>query len=251
MGRLNEQSSAPSPGRQAIYFGLPTMAVSSPRFSSSGFTDGSRPRNFANSRACPRCCRARGSPPGRSCRSRAVIPPCSANHEYASTRAPPSTRTRSSPPRSRHPRCARSTSCDSGARRSARSTPCFVQRGGLELLESCSSADAGSACHSRSSSALSSGLERLEAFVEGRRLADLRHQVRRHRRAGLVMLCVVREDARLERPVLVELRGELDEVARRVRPRHVRILHLRESPCSPWPNSWNIVVTSSKVSSAG
>ena len=51
--------------------------------------------------------------------------------------------------------------------------------------------------------------------------------------------------------MLVELRGKLDEVARHVGTRKTRVFVSANMPCSAWPNSWNIVVTSSKLSRAG
>ena len=90
------------------------------------------------------------------------------------------------------------------------------------------------------------------ALVELARLLDLRRPARRHRLASLVVLRVVREHRRLGRPVLVELRRKLDEVARHVRAGERRDTSVSANmPCSAWPNSWNIVVTSSKLSSAG
>ncbi len=49
-----------------------------------------------------------------------------------------------------------------------------------------------------------------------------------HRLPRLVMLRVVREDLRVERPVFVELRGKLDEVRRDVRAAEARVVHVRE-----------------------
>ena len=42
------------------------------------------------------------------------------------------------------------------------------------------------------------------------------------------MLRIIREDFRLERPMLIELRRELDEIARHARAGEQRILHVRE-----------------------
>ncbi|KAG0739165.1 hypothetical protein G6F24_017416 [Rhizopus arrhizus] len=52
------------------------------------------------------------------------------------------------------------------------------------------------------------------ALGEAACLEDLVDQFLRHRLAGLVVLGVVGEHLRVQRPVLVELRRELDEVAR-------------------------------------
>ena len=65
-----------------------------------------------------------------------------------------------------------------------------------------------------------------KALIERLRILDLRHQRRRHRRARLIMFGVVGENGRVERPMLVELRWELDEIARHIRPRERRILHV-------------------------
>ena len=66
------------------------------------------------------------------------------------------------------------------------------------------------------------------ALVERFGLPDLVDQRLRHRRAGLVVHRVVREHLRVERPVLVELRGKLDEVARDVGARQRRVLLVGE-----------------------
>lgn len=70
--------------------------------------------------------------------------------------------------------------------------------------------------------------DRAVALVEGARLDDLVDQRLRHRLARLVMLGVVGEHLRIKRPVLVELRGELDEVTRGAGAGNARILHVRE-----------------------
>ena len=66
------------------------------------------------------------------------------------------------------------------------------------------------------------------ALVEVAGLLDLVDQRLRHRLAGLVVLGVVGEHLRIGRPVLVELRRELDEVARRVGARQRRVLLVGE-----------------------
>ena len=52
------------------------------------------------------------------------------------------------------------------------------------------------------------------ALVEGVRLLDLRQQLSRHGCAGLVVLGVMLENRRVGGPMLIELRGKLDKVAR-------------------------------------
>ncbi len=66
------------------------------------------------------------------------------------------------------------------------------------------------------------------ALVEAACLEDLVDQLLRHRFAGLVVLGVVGEDLRVQRPVLVELRRELDEIARGGGAGDRRVLHVRE-----------------------
>src|SRR6185295_5557887 len=68
-------------------------------------------------------------------------------------------------------------------------------------------------------------LEHLADFVtlvEGPRRENLLDQILRDRLAGFVVDGVVWQDLRIERPILVELRGELDEVAGDVGPRDGR-----------------------------
>ena len=52
------------------------------------------------------------------------------------------------------------------------------------------------------------------SLVEGFRLGKFRRQLRRHGRAGLIVLRIIFEDSRISSPMLVELGRELDEVAR-------------------------------------
>ncbi len=66
------------------------------------------------------------------------------------------------------------------------------------------------------------------ALVESVGLLDLCGEFGRHRCAGLVVLRVVSEDAGVGGPVLVELRGELDEVARHGGTADQRVFDVRE-----------------------
>ena len=59
-------------------------------------------------------------------------------------------------------------------------------------------------------------LDGCESLIESFRTVDLVNQRLRNRLTGLIMNGVVRKDARLQCPVLVELRRELDEVPRDV-----------------------------------
>src|SRR3954451_10227884 len=68
----------------------------------------------------------------------------------------------------------------------------------------------------------------LIALVERSGGEDLLHQILRDRLVRLIMHRVVREDLRIERPILVELGGELDEIARYVGARKRRIGLRRE-----------------------
>ena len=56
--------------------------------------------------------------------------------------------------------------------------------------------------------------DRGKALVEGARREQPPHQVVRHRRAGAIMHGEALQDLRTLEPVLVELRGQLDEVGR-------------------------------------
>ena len=67
-----------------------------------------------------------------------------------------------------------------------------------------------------------------ETLVERSRALQLLDQILRHRRSGLIVLRIVRENRRLQSPVLVELRGEFDEVARHGRTADRWVLHVRE-----------------------
>jgi hypothetical protein len=66
------------------------------------------------------------------------------------------------------------------------------------------------------------------AFVELLGRLHLVQQFLRHRRAGLVVLGVVGQHFRPGHPHLVDLRRELDEVARHAGAREARVLHVRE-----------------------
>ena len=88
----------------------------------------------------------------------------------------------------------------------------------------------------------------LIALTPGLRLLDLVDQRLRDRLAGLVVHRIVLQHIGIERPVLVELRRESPPSrARCWRPRAWDICRSPNRPCSAWPNSWNIVVTSSKL----
>ena len=109
-----------------------------------------------------------------------------------------------------------------------------------------------SVCHCMSSSAAASNSVSMYPWLKVCRLLDLRGQFRGHGLAGLVVLGKMIEHRRIAGPMLVELRGKLDEIARRRASRRgVGYVVLANMPCKAWPNSWNIVVTSSKLSSAG
>src|SRR5208283_2622856 len=66
-------------------------------------------------------------------------------------------------------------------------------------------------------------LSQIVAAVEFRRFLDLGNQFSGHGRARLVVLRVVIENCRVECPMLVELRGELYEVAGHLRAGKTRI----------------------------
>ena len=118
--------------------------------------------------------------------------------------------------------------CDSAAALRAR-RPCTSSAPRSRTVStSCSGASAGSVCQAMSSSAAARYSVVAKPWLNVLRLLDLVDQRLRHRLAGLVVLGVVGEHLRVERPVLVELRRELDEVARRVGAGERRILHVRE-----------------------
>ena len=73
-------------------------------------------------------------------------------------------------------------------------------------------------------------LRHREALIEGLRPFDLVDQRRGHRRASLVVLRIVGQHVGLERPVLVELRRKLDEVAWHVGARERRVMNVGEHP---------------------
>ena len=67
-------------------------------------------------------------------------------------------------------------------------------------------------------------------LVELGRLFDLVHQGLRHRLVGLIVHGIVREYRRVERPMLVELRREFDEVACDVGARQSRVALIGKQP---------------------
>src|SRR5580698_9778046 len=73
-------------------------------------------------------------------------------------------------------------------------------------------------------------LRHVIALVEVLCPLDLRSELRRHDGAGLIVARVMLEDRRVSGPVLVELRGKLDEISRRRGPGNARVFGVGEHP---------------------
>ena len=93
-------------------------------------------------------------------------------------------------------------------------------------------------------------LDGLEALVPALGGAELRERVG-DRLAGAPVPCVPAQHRGLERPMLEDLRRQLDEVAQHLRSRQPLVRDARDSsPCRPWPNSWKSVRTSSATAAS-
>ena len=93
------------------------------------------------------------------------------------------------------------------------------------------------------------GAEALPPLLGG---PDRRDDLGRQRLAGLDVPGVILQDLRPQDPHLVHLAGVLDEIARHIGSRTTAgSVTWENKPCRAWPNSWNSVRTSSRLSRAG
>ena len=135
-----------------------------------------------------------------------------------------STDTRSTPPHIHHPIYAKSSSTDIAAAHSSTRIPSSPAPPSQTHPDSCSPSLTGSVFHCISSSAAASNSVSAYPWLKSCRLLDLRRQLRRHRRTGLVVLRIVAEHRRIRRPVFIELRRKLHKIPRHRRPGQARIL---------------------------